>query len=99
MAKKIRIRKLTERECFRLMGVRDSDIDKIQEAEFTKDSVIPIGYSKKEDRSDAELKKLKIQRISSSQQYKMAENSIVVNVLDGVFENMIYPQKEEDLLF
>ena len=27
-----RIRKLTPRECFRLMGMRDSDIDKIQEA-------------------------------------------------------------------
>ena len=27
-----RIRKLTARECFRLMGVRDSDIDKMQSA-------------------------------------------------------------------
>ena len=28
--KKFRIRKLTPRECFRLMGVSDADIDKIQ---------------------------------------------------------------------
>ena len=28
--KKFRIRKLTPRECFRLMGVDDADIDKIQ---------------------------------------------------------------------
>lgn len=28
----IRVRKLTERECFRLMGVDDADIDKIQDA-------------------------------------------------------------------
>lgn len=28
--KKFRIRKLTPRECFRLMGVADDDIDKIQ---------------------------------------------------------------------
>ena len=28
--KKFRIRKLTPRECFRLMGVNDADIDKIQ---------------------------------------------------------------------
>jgi len=28
--KKFRIRKLTPRECFRLMGVDDKDIDKIQ---------------------------------------------------------------------
>lgn len=30
--KKFRVRKLTERECFRLMGVNDADIDKIQAA-------------------------------------------------------------------
>lgn len=30
--KKFRIRKLTPRECFRLMGVNDADIDKIQAA-------------------------------------------------------------------
>lgn len=32
MAKRYRIRKLTERECFRLMGVPEQDIDKIQSA-------------------------------------------------------------------
>lgn len=32
MNKKYRIRKLTPRECFRLMGVDDADIDKIQAA-------------------------------------------------------------------
>lgn len=31
-----RIRKLTERECFRLMGVKDEDIDKIQRAGISK---------------------------------------------------------------
>jgi site-specific DNA-cytosine methylase len=31
--KKFRIRKLTPKECFRLMGVADSDIDKIQAKE------------------------------------------------------------------
>ena len=31
-----RIRKLTERECFRLMGVRDADIDKIKAAGISK---------------------------------------------------------------
>ncbi len=54
-----RIRKLTPRECFRLMGMRDDDIDKIQQA-----------------------------GISNSQQYKMAGNSIVTNVLEGIFENL-----------
>lgn len=54
-----RIRKLTERECFRLMGVTDADIDKIQS----------VGISK-------------------TQQYKMAGNSIVVDVLYHIFRKM-----------
>ena len=54
-----KIRKLTPRECFRLMGMRDNDIDKIQAA-----------------------------GISNTQQYKMAGNSIVVNVLEGIFKNL-----------
>ena len=55
-----RIRKLTPRECFRLMGMRDDDIDKIQAA-----------------------------GISNNQQYKMAGNSIVVDVLEAIFENLV----------
>ena len=68
MAKVIKIRKLTEREVFRLMGVSDSDIDKIKEA-----------------------------GISGSQQYKMAGNSIVVPVLEGIFTQMF--RKDSDALF
>lgn len=51
-----RIRKLTERECFRLMGVDDKDIDTIQSS-----------------------------GVSRSAQYKMAGNSIVVDVLYHIF--------------
>ena len=54
-----RIRKLTPRECFRLMGMRDDDIDKIQAA-----------------------------GTSNTQQYKMAGNSIVVNVLEAIFKEL-----------
>ena len=54
-----RIRKLTPRECFRLMGMRDDDIDKIQAA-----------------------------GISNTQQYKMAGNSIVVDVLEVIFKKL-----------
>ncbi len=56
---KIVIRKLTPRECFRLMGMNDEDIDKIQNT-----------------------------NISNTQQYKMAGNSIVVNVLEEIFKNL-----------
>ena len=62
-AKKIfydyRIRKLSPRECFKLMGLNDNDIDKIQAA-----------------------------NISDTQQYKMAGNSIVVDVLEAIFRNL-----------
>lgn len=57
--KKFRIRKLTPKECFRLMGVDDKDIDKIQAA-----------------------------GISNSGQYKLAGNSIVVDVLYHIFRKM-----------
>lgn len=68
MAKIYRIRKLTPRECFRLMGVSDVDVDKIRDA-----------------------------GISESQQYKMAGNSIVVSVLEGIFTQMF--RADEDVLF
>ena len=57
--KKFRIRKLTPRECFRLMDVDDADIDKIQAS-----------------------------GISNSAQYKLAGNSIVVNVLYHLFRKL-----------
>lgn len=65
MAKVYRIRKLTARECFRLMGVNDADIDKIKAA-----------------------------GISESQQYKLAGNSIVVQVLEGIFTQMLRSDME-----
>ena len=68
---KPRIRRLTERECFRLMGVSDSDTDKIQAA-----------------------------GIPATQQYKLAGNSIVVDVLAGIFKNLLQGcEKPEDYLF
>lgn len=64
--KKFRIRKLTPRECFRLMGVDDKDIDKIQAS-----------------------------GVSNSAQYKLAGNSIVVDVLFHIFRKM-FIETEQD---
>lgn len=61
-----RIRKLTPRECFRLMGVSESDIDKIQQS-----------------------------GVSQSQQYRMAGNSIVVDVLEHIFRKMFVDKGQE----
>ena len=63
----LRIRKLTPRECFRLMDCDDKTIDKIQGA-----------------------------GISNSQQYKMAGNSIVVNVLYHLFRKLFIETENEE---
>ena len=90
----VRLRKLTPKECFRLMDMMDEGIGKIQTAVFPdKKSVIPIGYGV----PDAELKQV---RISDSQQYKMAGNSIVVDCLSGIFNNLFTNEEiEKDTLF
>ena len=55
----IRVRRLTPRECWRLMGFDDDDFDKAEKV------------------------------TSNSQLYKQAGNSIVVNVLMAIFEEML----------
>lgn len=74
VAQNFRIRKLTPRECFRLMGVSEENIDKIQNA-----------------------------GISKTQQYKMAGNSIVVDVLYYIFKKLFIDKKankgDEQILF
>lgn len=59
-----RIRKLTPKECFRLMGLSDEQIKNIQQTE-----------------------------LSDSAQYKLAGNSIVVQVLEGIFRNLFINNK------
>lgn len=66
--KRVKIRKLTPRDCMRLMGVNDADFDKMREA-----------------------------GISDTQLYKLAGNSIVVPVLEGIFTQMF--RKDSDALF
>lgn len=61
-----RIRKLTPKECFRLMGVSESDIEKIQNS-----------------------------GVSQSKQYKMAGNSIVVDVLEQIFRKLFVDTGQE----
>lgn len=60
-----RIRKLTPKECWRLMGFDDED--------FEKAANIPT---------------------SNTQLYKQAGNSIVVNVLEKIFNNLLVEKKE-----
>lgn len=62
----MRIRKLTPRECFRLMGVVDKDIDKL----------LNCG-------------------VSNSNCYKLAGNSIVVDVMEAIFRKMFVDNEQE----
>lgn len=89
--KKFRIRKLTPRECFRLMGMKETDIDKIQRTKFLKKELTPAV-----NQDDP-----KAVTISRSQQYKMAGNSIVVDCLFYIFRNLFIgvPEEEKDTLF
>lgn len=54
----VRVRRLTPKECYRLMGFDDKDFDKAHKV------------------------------VSEGQLYKQAGNSIVVNVLEAIFNNM-----------
>lgn len=84
------IRKLTPKECFRLMGVRDDTIHTMQSstADAQKRVAEWTGKGKPEDMA-----------ISASQQYKQAGNSIVVDVLVGIIENVYYPPEDKTITF
>lgn len=75
---KYRIRKLTERECFRLMGVDDADIDKID------------AYRIKTTLKNGTVKE---KPIPKSQKYKMAGNSICISPLYYLFKAMFIDDK------
>ena len=64
----LRIRRLTPKECFRLMGFSDEAFEKAKTA-------LNNTFYKGKDRSNSQL-------------YKMAGNSIVVDVPEGVFKNL-----------
>ena len=82
-----RIRKLTPRECFRLMGFSDEDYDKARY--YTKEEEIQIKLSKKKYKTEFDLyENEKIIKMSDSQAYKQAGNSIVVKVLMAIFKQL-----------
>lgn len=87
------IRKLTPKECFRLMGVRDNVIAVMQ---MTVDSVMQrmksvLGKCFPTVRFDRIKNKEDVMLISASQQYKQAGNSICIDVLAYLYKNLFYP--------
>lgn len=64
---RLRLRRPTERECFRLMGLHDDEISKLTES----------------------------QQLTANAMYKMAGNSIVVDVLENLFEKLLLPDAKD----
>lgn len=77
------IRKLTPFECFRLMGVRDNVIQTMQSTNAQAAERI-ANYKGKGKPGDM--------AVSASQQYKQAGNSIVVDVLAAIYQQLWYPK-------
>lgn len=87
---RFRIRKLTNREAFRLMDVDDADIDKIQAFRWT-DNDYETDCNGKEVINVETGKRQKHrmgQPISVSKQFALAGNSIVVSCLYYIFKNL-----------
>lgn len=77
-----RIRRLTPRECFRLMDVDEANIDKIQNYTYT--TTLKSG-------------EVKENKIGESAQYKLAGNSIVVNCMFHIFQSLfVEPTTPQD---
>ena len=95
-----RIRKLTPRECFRLMDFDDADFVKAK-YKLINDNETAQWFLEQEKKVHArtmkreEWKKFyvylrkKHERVSDSQLYKQAGNSIVVAVLEAIFREML----------
>ena len=80
------IRKLTPKECFRLMGVRDAVISVMQSTwADAKDRVKSLFGKANAKAQDKDMV------ISASQQYKQAGNSICIDVLAYLYQSLFYP--------
>ena len=81
-----RIRKLTPKECWRLMGFTDEDFytAKTGDRELAKKIIAMFPNDDLQQSYDAE----KYEEVSNSQLYKQAGNSIVTDVLFYIFKNL-----------
>ena len=82
------MRKLTPFECFRLMGVRDDVIRTMQSTNAQAEKRIESFKSKGKKDEMA---------VSATQQYRQAGNSIVVDVLAYIYEQLWYPKHRDPI--
>lgn len=96
ISKELKIRVLTEREMWRLMGFKDKDFWR---ARYGKD--VPINLLEKLDNRTMNRKEwetlqkwYKKPRVNYTNLGKQAGNSIVVNVLEAIFKEMLQGEVE-----
>ena len=82
------IRKLTPFECFRLMGVRDDVIRTMQSTNAQAEKRI-AGFKPKGKKDEM--------AVPAAQQYRQAANSIVLDVLAYIYEQLWYPKHREPI--
>ena len=92
---RIAVRKMTNKEAFRLMDVSDEDIEKIQAYPFKTYAEREAAIAKADKN---ELARIKRESICKTAQYKLAGNSIVTQVLTCIFENLFIPNQPESKL-
>lgn len=80
------MRKLTPFECFRLMGVRDDVIRTMQSTNAQAEKRM-AGFKSKGKKDEM--------AVSAAQQYRQAGNSIVIDVLAYIYEQLWYPKHRE----
>lgn len=84
----LRIRKLTPKECWRLMGFDDEDFEKAKYYSKEESEKILKEYPKHNGKRIFSHEE-RIERMSNTQLYKQAGNSIVVNVLEAIFKELL----------
>lgn len=84
-----RIRKLTPKECWRLMGFSDLDFFSAMLQDKNKAKKLLEKYKGNTDGIEIMNEAENIQKTSNSQLYKQAGNSIVKAVLEGIFKGLM----------
>ena len=92
-SQRIRVRKMTPREAFRLQDCSDEDIEKIQAYPF-KTYAEREASIKKADKK--ELTRIKRESIAKTRQYALAGNSITISVLVNIFRTMFLDNQPEN---
>lgn len=92
-SQRIRVRKMTPNEAGKLMGLDDSDIEKINAYPF---KTMAERNEALTNADKKELNRIKRESVSKTAKYKCYGNSIVMDVLVHLFRTMFLPNQPEN---